>query len=492
MSSRHIRGNLVFKGNYEHTIAGDVTAAMLANCSVLLCNKDAGAATAVALAAMQYTGQGFLVVDAKGDAATNNITITPNSGTINGAATYTISENYGAVCLIWDGTNFTAFATANPVAAAEMAFLNGVTAGTGAASKALVLDSSGNVTMPSAGMVALTRAAVAAAGSSASDATAMTRQFNAVTGATGATGVALPAAATTTGPVWVINTDTNSPLLVYPVNGGNDNINELAEDAALTLPPRAAACFVPTSATQWYAENFDAGAAPTPKKSILFEDFRGTWAIGDAGPADLWSTTAGSGTGNELATTVANSINGEVTLKTASDDGNNAANSTTFTGINLGYKANQGGLAMEARFKLDAVTAVAVFVGFTDTISTTVELPIFLNAADIDSDATDACGVVFDTDGTTAQFAHGGVANGTDTVPAYSGGAPSAGVYVVVRVEVSSAGAVRGFINGTPIGAAVASAVTASVALTPAVVVSNRGAAQRVLTLDYVKVEQNR
>lgn len=227
-------------------------------------------------------------------------------------------------------------------------------------------------------------------------------------------------------------------------------------------------------------------------KFVLREDFFGTWAIGDAGPADTWSTTAGSGTGTEVATTVANSLCGEVTMKSSTDDGANSANTTLITGINLGWKANQGGLMMEARLKVDAVTAVAIFVGFTDTISTTVELPIFMNAGDIDSDATDACGVVFDTDATTDQWVQGGVKANTDTTPVYSGSAPVAATYVIVRVEVSSAGAVQGFINGKAIGDPVANAVTVTTALTPCVAVSSRSAAQRIMTIDYIWVQQNR
>ena len=224
----------------------------------------------------------------------------------------------------------------------------------------------------------------------------------------------------------------------------------------------------------------------------LFDDFLGTWAIGDAGPADQWSSTAGSGTGNQVATTVANSICGEITMESASDDGAHAANATSLTGVNLGWKASQGGLMMEARLKIDDISDAALFVGFTDTISTTVELPIFLNGADLDSDATNACGVGYDTDGTTEQFFHGGVAADVDTVPAYSGSAPVNDTYFIVRVAVSSAGAVTGYINGTPIGDAVASAITASTAVTPCIVVANRGAAQRIVTIDYIHVQQNR
>lgn len=231
---------------------------------------------------------------------------------------------------------------------------------------------------------------------------------------------------------------------------------------------------------------------PSIGKFVLFDDFYGTWAIGDAGPADTWSSTKGSGTATEVATTVAASINGTVTLKSASDDGNHGANCSTLTSINLGFQADQGGLSMETRMKISDVSEAVMFVGFTDTISTTVELPIFLVAADIDSDAANACGVGYDVDGTTKQFFHGGVKGNTDTVPAYSGGAPVDDTYFTVRVEVSTAGAVQGYINGVAIGAPVAAAVTANTPVTPAIVIGNRSANQVVATVDYVWVQQNR
>lgn len=137
----------------------------------------------------------------------------------------------------------------------ELDFVDGVTAGTGLASKAVVLDASGNFIMPDNGVFGFSRAAVAAAGTTAADATALTDQVNLVTASDNAKGVALPAAATTVGPIWVINTVANASLLVYPVNGGNDNINGLAEDAAFTLGPGQAAMFTPTSGTQWYVSD---------------------------------------------------------------------------------------------------------------------------------------------------------------------------------------------------------------------------------------------
>ena len=229
-------------------------------------------------------------------------------------------------------------------------------------------------------------------------------------------------------------------------------------------------------------------------KFVLRDDFYGTWAIGDAGPADTWSSTAGSGAATELATTVAASINGTVTMKSSTADGTNAANNTTLTGINLGWKADQGGLAIEARLKIDDIVEAYVFVGFTDVISTTVESPVTFTDGTDDAiaDAGDACGIVFTGDSTTQEFAQLGVKATALTAETFSGSAPVNDTYVVLRVEVSATGGVRGYINGVAIGAETANAITATTAVTPVIVVGNTAAAATIMTIDYVQVEQNR
>jgi len=228
--------------------------------------------------------------------------------------------------------------------------------------------------------------------------------------------------------------------------------------------------------------------------AVVFEDFHGTWTATETLNADLWSTNKGSGANTAVATTVANSLNGEVTLTSSTADGATSANAANITGINLGYKANQGGLAVEARLKIDDIVEAYVFVGFTDTIGTTVEHPIdFTDASNtLISDAANACGIVFSGDATTQQWCHGGVKAGTDTTAAFSGTAPVNATYVTLRVEVSAAGAVQGFVDGVAIGAAVPAAVTITTALTPAVVVSSTAAAATVMTLDYIWVKQDR
>lgn len=305
MSSRHIRGNLVYKGVLEKTSSGDVAAADLANMSLILINKDSGAATGITLPAAGYVGQSWIIADAKGDAATNNITITPASGNINGSSTYVIDENYGVIQLLWDGTNYTAFGGVGSIGVAEAGFLDGVTAGTGAASKALVLNSSGDVTIPSGGIIALDRAALAAAGSTASDAAVIASQVVVVTGADGAKGVALPGANTADGPYLVIN-DAAAALLVYPVSGGNDNINGLAEDAAFTMAGGEWALFVPTSGTQWYTATRTALGKPSPmtratvanSATISAANLRGRILYQDASGGNVGMTTR---TGTQIA-----------------------------------------------------------------------------------------------------------------------------------------------------------------------------------------------
>ena len=49
-----------------------------------------------------------IIIDGKGDAAGNNITISPASGTVNGASDVTINSNYGWKECIYNGTEWNA------------------------------------------------------------------------------------------------------------------------------------------------------------------------------------------------------------------------------------------------------------------------------------------------------------------------------------------------------------------------------------------------
>lgn len=89
-------------------IATPVTVLATTDC-VIVTDLTVAGAVAVNLPA-GVSGQVFTVVDGKGDAGTNNITITPAAGTINGAATYVIDSNRAGVSLAYNGTSWTVIA----------------------------------------------------------------------------------------------------------------------------------------------------------------------------------------------------------------------------------------------------------------------------------------------------------------------------------------------------------------------------------------------
>lgn len=85
--------------------ASPVTVLAATDC-VIVTDLAVAGAVAVNLPA-GVSGQMFTVIDGKGDAGTNNITITPAAGTINGAATYVIDSNRAGVTLVYNGTEWT-------------------------------------------------------------------------------------------------------------------------------------------------------------------------------------------------------------------------------------------------------------------------------------------------------------------------------------------------------------------------------------------------
>lgn len=86
------------------TAAGAVTHAVTDR--VIVVNKTTGAATTVNLVASPPAGLVLTIKDGKGDAATNNITITPNAGTIDGASSIVLSTAYAAIDLVYTGSSW--------------------------------------------------------------------------------------------------------------------------------------------------------------------------------------------------------------------------------------------------------------------------------------------------------------------------------------------------------------------------------------------------
>ena len=251
MIATRMRNKLKIGNVTVKTSAGDVT---MVNEGVVVVLKDSGAATAVTLTPSPQTGDFVFIVDAKGDAATNNITVSGAAAeTINGAASYTISENYGAVGFVYNGTEWSVVGSYGALSAAELAFLNGVTAGTAAASKAVVLDSSSNVTgvgrLGVDGLRYEDIGTLAPAGTVQANAAVITQRITTSTGDDTA-GVVLPTAVAGD-EYYVYNLAATAGLKVYPA--ANDDINDGTTNAAIVIEGKTFAHFIALDTTTWAA-----------------------------------------------------------------------------------------------------------------------------------------------------------------------------------------------------------------------------------------------
>ena len=105
MSSRIVTLTPVLNGglqtNYtnvstSHTIGSDEF--------IIFCDTTVGP---IALTLAPATGINIVyIIDSGGNSSANNITISPNTGLINGQSTCTISTNYTSLTIISNGTNY--------------------------------------------------------------------------------------------------------------------------------------------------------------------------------------------------------------------------------------------------------------------------------------------------------------------------------------------------------------------------------------------------
>lgn len=72
---------------------------------IALVQGGAASLTQITLPATTFLGQQFQIKDTTGNAGTNNITVI---GTIDGSASYVIQSDYGALTVVWNGTEWSA------------------------------------------------------------------------------------------------------------------------------------------------------------------------------------------------------------------------------------------------------------------------------------------------------------------------------------------------------------------------------------------------
>lgn len=216
----------------------------------------------------------------------------------------------------------------------------------------------------------------------------------------------------------------------------------------------------------------------------LYDDFMGDVL------EDAWSGAKGSD-----AQAVVPTINAQAggVVRLVAGDTVTVAESLSSLTHGLNWKANQGGLYMAARVKLvTSVADVCVNVGFTDALATgTLEEPITISGTTITTNATDAAVFVYDTAQTNDNWHCQGVAGDTDTAIANTGIGLTADAWVLLEVKIDTSGTASFFINGQLVHT-VASAVTATVALTPIVTVMARTTASKTVDVDYIFVAAQR
>lgn len=241
--------------------------------------------------------------------------------------------------------------------------------------------------------------------------------------------------------------------------------------------------------------NHDSGATTQVRPAFVVPDFRQYVSyfddfLGDALGSE-WNTQVGNDTLPPSAT-INVQQHGAVRLLTGNDAGaDHASNGVQLEG-RLTWKAENRHLVFEARVKMDAITNVAVFLGFTDQTSA-LEFPFTLGASNaLTSNATDAVGVLFDTAADTDRWWFVGVANDVDAAKADTGFAPVVAAFETFRIEVDEQGTATLFRNNVQVGSPMKNAVTKTVALTPVIAAFSRTTTSRNIDVDYVFVGQSR
>lgn len=227
-------------------------------------------------------------------------------------------------------------------------------------------------------------------------------------------------------------------------------------------------------------------ASPSPTTVSWFEDF-----LGDVIP-DQINVVEGTDSATSDFAVLAGGIGGVGRFTTGDAGTGDAADFPQITSY-LNWKAANGNLCFEARLKLSRITLAYAFLGFTDLI--TLEAPIVsASSADtITTNATDAVGFMFDTRMATDMWHLVGVANNVDATRQATAYAPVADTYETFRIELTTGGVAIFFRNGVQVGTAMAGAVTASVALTPTVMVGNvSGTSSFTADLDYIHTSMTR
>jgi hypothetical protein len=227
---------------------------------------------------------------------------------------------------------------------------------------------------------------------------------------------------------------------------------------------------------------------PGPNHVAIWDDFAGLDTV--APNVSMWSFLEGTDSATSVA--VQSAAKGGVLLMTTGDAGTGFAADAVQLVNGRHWYAENGGLRIQARVKLSAITTCTAFIGFTDNVALEQSI-LYATGTTYTTNASDACGFLFDTVSTADKWCLTGVAADTDATMEELTYAPVADTYETLAVELSAAGAATFFRNGVQVGNVMTGAVTPTVALTPTIYVSKLSvAASMTMSVDYINCSMSR
>jgi hypothetical protein len=223
-----------------------------------------------------------------------------------------------------------------------------------------------------------------------------------------------------------------------------------------------------------------------PSTVEFFDDFEGDVI------ADQWNYVEGTDSATSAAAILAGGIGGVLRITTGDAGTGIAADGAQLT-RELQWQASNGGLSVEARFKLSAITTCYCFFGFTDVVTLEAPIESAASANTLTTNATNAVGFMFDTRMTNDTWWLTGVATDVDATAQNTALAPVADTYATFRIELTVDGAANFYYNGAPVGSTMAGAVAAGADLTPTFYVGKTSvAASMTADIDYVHASMAR
>lgn len=225
---------------------------------------------------------------------------------------------------------------------------------------------------------------------------------------------------------------------------------------------------------------------PTPSRVVTLDDFDGAAILG------TWGVNKGSdGATVNFASFAA--LNGVVRATTGAGAGATMAVNGVQLNGHLNFQANMGELEFAMRFKISAITNIAVFVGLTNQIAALQDPINGAGGGDtFTANAADAVGAVFDTTMTTKNWWLTGVKASAQATQQNTGVAPVAATYEDWQISVNASGNATFFRNGLQVGTQMLNAVTATVPVTPVIAAFTRSAASATVDLDYIYASATR